>query len=178
LLIATLLVMGWVAARGAFPAKLPKGNLQLTSTAFKAGDRVPAQYTCEGKNISPPLQWTNAPAETKSFVLIVDDPDAPSGNWTHWLVFDLPPSATELVEGILKSQLTPDKGKQGLNDFKVAGYGGPCPPAGKPHRYYFKLYALNAMLDLKPGAKRKEVESAMAKRIIAQAQLIAIFGKK
>jgi Raf kinase inhibitor-like YbhB/YbcL family protein len=167
-----------LAARGAFPAKLPKGTMQLTSTAFKAGEAIPAQYTCDGKNISPPLQWTGTPAETKSFVLIVDDPDAPNGTWTHWLAYDLPSGTNELSENVPPSQFIAGKAKQGLNDFKRLGYGGPCPPPGKPHRYFFKLYALDALLDLKPGVGRREIEGAIGPHLLAQGQLIGTYQRK
>lgn len=153
-------------------------EMQVTSTAFKNNEPIPEQYTCQGKNISPQLSWTGAPAGTRSFVLIVDDPDAPAGVWTHWVVFDLPADTTELSEGTPKSQYITGNAMQGVNDFKYLGYGGPCPPPGKPHRYFFKLYALDTMLDLKPGSSKKEVEAAIANHILAQGQLIGTFQRK
>src|SRR5689334_20782644 len=128
-----LLIAGLALVRGAFPARVPKNSMQLTSTAFTSGQPIPAAHTCDGKNISPPLRWTGAPPDTKSFALIVDDPDAPSGVWTHWIVFDLPASTNELSADIPKAQLLAGKARQGLNDFKQPGYGGPCPPSGKLH---------------------------------------------
>jgi Raf kinase inhibitor-like YbhB/YbcL family protein len=153
-------------------------TMQLTSTAFQEGAPIPAQYTCAGRNISPPLQWSGMPAGVKSLALIADDPDAPAGVWVHWVVYNLPPSAAGLAEDTPKSQDLANGAKQGLNDFKRPGYGGPCPPPGKPHRYFFKLYALDAMLDLKPGATKKGVEAAMSNHILAQTQLMGTFQRK
>lgn len=152
-------------------------QMQLTSAAFKNGESIPEQYTCEGKNISPPLAWTGAPAGTRSFVLIVDDPDAPHGVWTHWVVFDLPANTTELPEDTPKSQSITGNAKQGTNDFKQVGYGGPCPPPGKPHRYFFKLFALDTMLDLKPGSSKTQIEAAIAQHVLAQGQLVGTYQR-
>jgi Raf kinase inhibitor-like YbhB/YbcL family protein len=118
------------------------------------------------------------PAEAKSVALIADDPDAPMGTWVHWVLYDLPATTTELAEGVAKSQYLPGGAKQGLNDFRHLGYGGPCPPHGKPHRYFFKLYALDTLLDLKPGATKREVEGAMAKHILAQGQLMGTYQRR
>ena len=153
-------------------------SMQLTSSAFSVGQEIPAKYTCDGQNVSPPLKWSGAPAETKSFALIVDDPDAPVGTWSHWVLFDLPGAATELPEGLPKSQYVAGGARQGLNDFKHLGYGGPCPPASKPHRYFFKVYALDHLLDLKPGASKKEVELPLDKHTLAQGQLIGLYKRK
>jgi len=155
-----------------------KGTMQLTSTAFAQGQPIPAKYTCDGENVSPPLKWDGVPAGARSVVLIADDPDAPSGTWVHWVLYDLPANTKELPEGLPKSQYLPGGAKHGLNDFKHLGYGGPCPPGGKPHRYYFKLYALDGMLDLKPGATKKEVEQAMESRTLGQSQLMGTYKKK
>ena len=175
--VAAIVVFLIVAAHGAMFHQ-PKSNLKLTSSAIQDGKPIPQQYTCEGKNISPPLQWTGAPAETRSFVLIVYDPDAPAGGWTHWVVYNLPASVTSLAEDVPKSTAIAVDGKQGINDFKENGYGGPCPPPGKAHRYVFKLYALNSGLTLKAGATKKDVESAMVGRVIGQAQLMGMYGRK
>ena len=155
-----------------------KGTMQLTSTAFAEGQAIPSKYTCDGQNVSPPLSWTGAPAGTKSLALIIDDPDAPSGTWVHWLVYDLPDTARDLPEGLPKSQYIPGGAKQGLNDFKHLGYGGPCPPAGKAHRYYLKLYALDRVLELKPGATKKDIERAMEKHTLAEGQLMGTYKRK
>jgi len=158
--------------------KARKERMQLTSTAFAEGAAIPAKHTCDAEDISPPLKWTGVPADTKSLVLIVDDPDAPVGTWVHWVLYDLPATASELAEGVAKSQYLPNGAKQGLNDFKRLGYGGPCPPPGKPHRYFFKLYALDTALDLKPGLTKKDLEAAMEKHILAQAQLMGTYQRK
>ena len=152
-------------------------QLQLTSTAFTEGSPVPVEYTCDGKDTSPPLKWTGAPATTKSFALIVDDPDAPMGTWVHWVLFDLSPETSELKEGAGKSG-SAEPGVQGVNSFKKSGYGGPCPPKGKPHHYVFKIYALDHRLGLKPGASKKEVEKAMLNHTVAQGQLIGTYSRK
>jgi len=153
-------------------------NLQLTSPAFVEGKEIPDQYTCQGKDSSPPLRWTAVPTGAKSLALIADDPDAPVGTWTHWVVFDLPPTTTELVEDTPKSQHLPGGAKQGLNDFRRLGYGGPCPPPGKAHRYFFKLYALDTLLDLKPGTTKKDVEAAMKGHVLAEGQLMGTYRRK
>jgi Raf kinase inhibitor-like YbhB/YbcL family protein len=158
--------------------KTGKDQMQLTSIAFAAGTAIPAKHTCDAKNVSPPLKWSGAPAGTKSLALIVDDPDAPVGTWVHWVLYDLPPTTTELAEDLPKSQFVAGGAKQGLNDFRHFGYGGPCPPHGKPHRYFFKLYALDVPLDLKPGLTKKDLEHAMEKHILAQAQLMGTYQRK
>ena len=158
--------------------KAGKDNMQLTSTAFTEGAAIPAKYTCDATNVSPPLKWSGVPAGAKSVALIVDDPDAPSGIWLHWILYDLPPATIELPEDLPKSQYAADGAKQGLNDFQHLGYGGPCPPRGKPHRYFFKLYALDALLDLTPGATKKDLERAMEKHILAQAQLMGTYQRR
>jgi Raf kinase inhibitor-like YbhB/YbcL family protein len=172
-LLASLCQVPLRAAEKTHPAPM-----QLTSSAFLAGEPIPAKYTCDGNNVSPPLQWSGAPPGTKSLALLVDDPDAPMGIWVHWVLFDLPANTTELAEDLAKSQYLPNGSKQGLNDFKHLGYGGPCPPPGKPHRYFFKLYALSAPLDLKPGVTRKEVERAMDKLVLAQGQLMGTYKRR
>ncbi len=168
--------LGVVDSAAADHAKKP--NMKLTSTAFQEGGSIPAKYTCEGPNVSPPLAWEAAPPGTKTVALIADDPDAPHGTWVHWVLYDLPANATELAEDTPKTQYLTGGAKQGLNDFKHLGYGGPCPPPGKPHRYFFKIYALDAELGLKPGASKKDVEGAMQKHILAQGQLMGTFQRK
>jgi Raf kinase inhibitor-like YbhB/YbcL family protein len=158
--------------------KAGKDQMQLTSTAFAEGAAIPVKHTCDAKDVSPPLKWSGAPAGTKSLALIVDDPDAPVGNWVHWVLYDLPATTTELAEDVPKSQFVVGGARQGLNDFQHLGYGGPCPPHGKPHRYFFKLYALDVTLDLKPGLTKKDLEHAMEKHILAQAQLMGTYQRK
>ncbi|MGH7968636.1 MAG: YbhB/YbcL family Raf kinase inhibitor-like protein [Limisphaerales bacterium] len=152
--------------------------MQVTSTAFKEGEPIPAKYTCDEKDLSPPLSWMGVPQGAKSLALIVDDPDAPVGTWVHWVLFDAPPETKELPQDLPKSQYLPGGAKQGLNDFKRLGYGGPCPPAGKPHRYFFKLYALDAVLGLKPGAAKQEVERSMSGHIIGEGHLMGTYKRK
>jgi Raf kinase inhibitor-like YbhB/YbcL family protein len=170
--------LGLLVACSPAAEKAGKDNMQLSSTAFTEGAPIPAMYTCDATNVSPPLKWSGVPAGAKSLALIVDDPDAPSGTWVHWVLYDLPATASELPEDLPKSQYVAGGAKQGLNDFRHLGYGGPCPPHGKPHRYFFKLYALDALLDLKPGATKQDLERAMEKHILAQAQLMGTYQRK
>jgi Raf kinase inhibitor-like YbhB/YbcL family protein len=149
----------------------------ISSTSFPSGGDIPKKFTCDSADVSPELSWTGAPAGVRSFALIADDPDAPVGTWTHWVLFDLPPQTTGLPEGVPKVDEVPDGGRQGRNDFRKIGYGGPCPPPGKPHRYFFKLYALDQMLNLKPGSSKKEVEQAMQGHIVGKAELMANYGR-
>jgi hypothetical protein len=153
-------------------------KMDLGSSAFKEGQSIPNQYTCEGKNISPPLSWKGAPANTESFVLMVDDPDSPTGVWTHWLVFNLGADVSELKEDLVNSPAGIGSAKQGVNSYKNVGYGGPCPPAGKLHRYYFKIYALDITLNLEAGASRSDVEAAMTKHMLAAGQLMGTYQRK
>jgi len=155
-----------------------KMTIQLTSSAFLEGAPIPAQYTCDGQDISPPLKWRNVPQGTKTLALICDDPDAPVGTWVHWVLYSLPGSVGELPEGLPPTETLPNGAKQGLNDFRRVGYGGPCPPGGGPHRYFFKLYALNAELDLPPKATKKDLLRAMEGHILAEGQLMGIYKRK
>jgi Raf kinase inhibitor-like YbhB/YbcL family protein len=150
---------------------------ELKSQAFQSGDRIPTKYTCEGADVSPPLRWNDPPSGTRSIVLIADDPDAPAGVWVHWVIFNLPENQRDLQEGVPTQETFPNGARQGLNDFLNVGYGGPCPPPGKPHRYYFKLYALDGMLDLKPCATKAKVLEACKGHILAEAQLMGQFGR-
>jgi Raf kinase inhibitor-like YbhB/YbcL family protein len=170
--------LGMIAAHLAAAERSEKERMQLTSSAFSEGGAIPAKYTCDDKNVSPPLKWSGVPAGTKTLALIADDPDAPAGTWVHWVLYDLPTTAAELAEDVAKSQYVAAGARQGLNDFRHLGYGGPCPPPGKPHRYYFKLYALDAALDLKPGATKKDVERAMDKHVLTRAQLMGTYERK
>ncbi len=149
----------------------------LETKAFAKGGDIPPKYTCSGEDVSPALSWTGAPQGTKSFALIVEDPDAPSGAFTHWVIYDLPANAHQLPENVAKTDDVSGGGRQGRNDFRRPGYGGPCPPPGKPHRYFFRLYALNSALNLPAGASKREVESAMRGRVLAQAELMGKFAR-
>ncbi|MFZ0962914.1 MAG: YbhB/YbcL family Raf kinase inhibitor-like protein [Terriglobia bacterium] len=152
-------------------------KLEVTTTAFQPGGTIPSQFTCSGSNISPALSWNDPPPRTESFVLIVDDPDAPGRTWVHWLVYNLPASARQLPEHVSAGAALAVGGRQGVNDFPMNGYGGPCPPPGKPHRYFFRLFALDTTLDLRPPVRRKDVDSAMKGHVLAQAELMGRFGR-
>ena len=152
--------------------------MNVESSAFKDGHSIPAKYTCAGADVSPALKWSEAPAEAKSLTLICDDPDAPGGNWVHWVMYDLPPTTRELAEHVTTAEVLPNGAKQGMNDFRRIGYGGPCPPPGKPHRYMFRLYALDALLSLPPRASRSEVMRAMEGHVLARGQLMGTYGSR
>ena len=151
--------------------------LTIKSPVFKDGELMSPKYTCKGEDVSPPLSWEGAPADTKSFALICDDPDASSMTWVHWVIYDIPADVTELHEGIPKEDMFPDGTKQGRNDFKTVGYGGPCPPPGGPHRYFFKLYALDKMLNLEAGLAKKALLRAMEGHILEETQIIGKFRR-
>jgi len=150
---------------------------QIKSAAFEANGNIPRKYTCDGPDVSPPLAWTDPPARTQSLSLIMDDPDAPVGTWVHWVLYDLPADTRTLPESVPKDRELASGAKQGVNDFRRIGYGGPCPPPGPAHRYFFKLYALDAKTNLKPGASKAELLRAMEGRILAQAELIGRYGR-
>ncbi|KPK80164.1 MAG: hypothetical protein AMS25_09970 [Gemmatimonas sp. SM23_52] len=152
-------------------------SIKLTSAAFEEGGFIPTQYTCEGRDLSPPLRWTGMPAEAKSLALICDDPDAPVGTWVHWVLYDLSPKFSELPEGMPPSEVTPEGAKQGVNDFRRSGYGGPCPPPGKPHRYFFKFYALDIEPGLPTGASKADLLRAMEGHILAEGQLVGLYKR-
>ncbi|MCD6341785.1 MAG: YbhB/YbcL family Raf kinase inhibitor-like protein [Thaumarchaeota archaeon] len=147
------------------------------STAFEDLERIPEKYTCEGLDVSPPLRWKGYPAETVSFVLIVEDPDAPGGTFTHWIVYNIPSDVNELEEGASTMGKLPPGALQGRNDFGKIGYGGPCPPPGKAHRYVFKLYALDSMLDLGAGADRSDILKAIRGHVLAEASLTGLYSR-
>jgi len=146
-------------------------KMKITSSAFQEGANIPSKFSCDGANTSPPLQISDVPSEAKSLVLIVDDPDAPSGLFTHWTVWNISPQTSTIAEGS-----TP-KGMLGTNDFGKSGYGGPCPPSGT-HRYYFKIFALDRELDLPFGAKRGQLDAAMKGHVIAQGELMGRYLRK
>jgi Raf kinase inhibitor-like YbhB/YbcL family protein len=155
-------------------------SLRLGSSVFAADGAIPSQYTCEGKDVSPPLAWSGAPAGTKSYALIVDDPDAPDPaapkmTWVHWVLYDIPPSAEGLHEGV-RSEALPPGTREGRNDWKRTGYGGPCPPIGR-HRYFFKLYALDTTLPKLAHPDKAALEKAMAGHVLAEATLIGTYRK-
>ena len=146
--------------------------MSLTSPAFKGGGTIPRSFTCDGADRSPALDWTGVPAGARSLVLICDDPDAPVGNWVHWVLYGLPASAKGLSEGGAVEGAVLGKNSWGRN-----AYGGPCPPPGKPHRYFFRLYALDAPLALTSGADKAQVEAAMKGHVLAMAELMGTYGR-
>ncbi len=147
----------------------------VTTTAFENGGVIPTKFTCDGPDVSPPLGWMDPPAGTKSFALIVDDPDVPVGTWVHWVLYDLPAAARKLGENVAKDRELPDGARQGRNDFGKIGYNGPCPPRGGPHRYFLKLYALDSKTNLKAGATKGDLERAMKGHILAHTEMIGLF---
>jgi Raf kinase inhibitor-like YbhB/YbcL family protein len=160
--------------------QLPKEGemiLSISSTVFQEGDRIPSKYTCQGQDVSPPLMWGESVEGTQSFVLIMDDPDAPGGIFTHWVLFNIPSDCRDLPEGIPTQEELTSGGLQGKNDFRRIGYGGPCPPPGRAHRYRFTLYALDQPVDLKAGVSKKQVLDAMQGHILAQGQLTGIYQR-
>jgi Raf kinase inhibitor-like YbhB/YbcL family protein len=145
-------------------------KMKITSSAFQEGGNIPSKFTCDGADSSPPLQISEVPSGTKSVALIVDDPDAPSGLFTHWTVWNISPQTSMIAEG------RAPKGVHGANDFGKSGYGGPCPPSGT-HRYYFKIFALDRELDLPGGAKRSELDAAMKGHVVAQGVLMGRYSR-
>ncbi len=160
--------------RRADPA--PSG-FRIASTAFSEGEFIPSRFTCNGEDISPALRWTAPPNGTRSFILIVEDPDAPGGVWTHWVVYNLPAQARAMPENVPMQETLPTGGLQGLNSFGHIGYGGPCPPPGNPHHYFFRLYALDTTLSLKAGASKAEVLGAAKGHFLGEAQLMGRFKR-
>ena len=169
----TIIIVGCTFAAAAVVAFAAGGEkMKITSSAFQEGGTIPEKFSKNGQNVSPGLRIEGAAAEAKSLLLIVDDPDAPIGLFTHWLVWNIDPKVTDIAEGN-----APSGAVQGRNDFGESGYGGPQPPSGT-HRYYFKIFALNRRLDLKSGAKRRDVDAAIKGHVIAQGQLVGRYSKK
>jgi Raf kinase inhibitor-like YbhB/YbcL family protein len=151
--------------------------MELKSSAFQQGASIPTKYTCDGEDISPPLNWSEPPAGTKSFALVSDDPDAPVGTWVHWVTWNIPANARALDENQPKAASLPNGAKQGTTDFRRVGYGGPCPPSGT-HRYFFKLYALDTTLTLPSSATKRDLEKAMQGHVLGQAELMAKYRRR
>jgi len=152
-------------------------SLQLMSSAFQNGAEIPRKYTCDADDVSPALRWDKVPAGTRAFALIADDPDAPAGTWVHWVVYDIPAEAKELAEGTAKTETLPSGAKQGINDFRKVGYGGPCPPPGSSHRYFFKLYALDAATNLKSRATKQQLLDAIKGHVLSEGELIGRYKR-
>ena len=146
-------------------------KMKITSSAFQEGGNIPSKFTCDGGDTTPPLQIAEVPSAAKSVALVVDDPDAPSGLFTHWMVWNISPQTSAIAEA------SAPKGIHGTNDFGKSGYGGPCPPSGT-HRYYFKIFALDRELDLPPGTKRSQLDAAMKGHVVAQGELMGRYSRK
>jgi Raf kinase inhibitor-like YbhB/YbcL family protein len=149
----------------------------INSPAFTSGQPIPKKHSCDGSDVSPQLTWTDPPEGTQAFALIADDPDAPRGTWVHWVMYDLPSEARQLPEGVPPNETLPDGTKQGINDSKNTGYGGPCPPPGKPHRYFFKLYAIDKKTGLPPGATKQQLLAAMKDHTLRETQLMGTYKR-
>jgi hypothetical protein len=152
-------------------------DIKITSSAFQDGGLIPAKYTCDGADVSPPLQWDNVPQGAKSIALICDDPDAPMGTFVHWVIFGLPAETRQLAEKVAADKTLPSGARQGTSGFGRVGYGGPCPPSGT-HRYFFKIYALDTILDLPVGARKSDLLKAMQGHILGQGQLIGKYKRR
>jgi Raf kinase inhibitor-like YbhB/YbcL family protein len=166
-------------AQIAQPANTPnqeKAEIKLTSAAFKDGEAIPRAYTCDGANISPPLEWSGVPRTAKTIAIVCDDPDAPGGTWVHWVLYNLPADNMGLVENLSATENLKAGGYQGKNDFGKTAYGGPCPPSGT-HRYFFKIYALDSELPLKAGATKAELMKAMDDHVVLQGQLMGTYRR-
>jgi Raf kinase inhibitor-like YbhB/YbcL family protein len=151
--------------------------MELTSEAFGTGESIPREHTCDGADRSPPLSWQGAPGGAASFALICDDPDAPVGTWDHWVIWNIPGTSMGLPAGVPTDDTLPDGARQGKNGWKTNGYRGPCPPRGGPHRYFFRLYALDAILDLASGAAKGQLLKAMEGHILAEAELMGRYAR-
>lgn len=176
----TFFIFCFSACQGAVdqqPLVEKEQQLVIFSVAFEPDGDIPVEYTCDGNDRSPPMRWAGVPSQTKTLVLMVDDPDAPVGTWVHWVLFNIPVERVDLPPGISNDGVVAGVGMQGMNDFRRMGYGGPCPPPGDPHRYFFKVYALDTSLDLPPGATKSEVEAAMAGHILQEGQLVGLYGR-
>lgn len=152
-------------------------NMNITSLAFQNGATMPRQYTADGANISPPLAWSALPTNTRSLALILDDPDAPMGTWIHWVVYNISPQTSQLEADVPAQRILASGVKQGINSFHRIGYGGPAPPPGKPHRYFFRLYALDMVPKAEPGLSAQQIVEIMTGHILAEAQYVGIYGR-
>ncbi len=183
---ASAMVAGILLSCGSRTSALDSAGLEkgaamgfvLKSSTLTPNDPIPRKFTCDGDDVSPPLAWDAAPAGTRSFSLVTEDPDAPGGTFVHWVLYDVPATARTLPENLSREKSLPDGSRQGRNGFGQIGYGGPCPPPGPAHRYYFRLYALDADLNLAPGASRADLDRAMKGKILAQAELMSRYGRR
>ena len=176
-LIVSALLYNWVLASGLTAAEAKGQAIQMKSSSFQPGGDIPRKYTCDGNDLSPQLSWSGTPAGTRAFALIADDPDAPAGTWVHWVIYDLPADTQELAEALPGAEALTNGAKQGINDFRKVGYGGPCPPPGLPHRYFFKLYALDAPTGLKPRATKQQLLDAIKNHIVGESELMGRYKR-
>ncbi|MCX6084803.1 MAG: YbhB/YbcL family Raf kinase inhibitor-like protein [Caldiserica bacterium] len=153
-------------------------GITVTSTAFTAGKPIPVRYTGQGEDVSPDLAWSGAPASVKSYVLVCDDPDAPGGTWVHWTMWNIRPSATNLLAGVTSDATLLDGSSQGVTSFGRRGYGGPMPPKGNAHHYYFRMYALDTLLTLDASASRAQLDGAMRGHVLSQGQLMGTYQRQ
>jgi len=176
-----LLVTGWVVSCYAQKRSSTKGgeavSINLTSSAFESGEMIPTKYTCDGRDVSPPLSWSGIPDSAESIALIADDPDAPGKTWVHWVLFNLPADVTSLEENVSKEATLENGAVQGITDFGRHGYGGPCPPGGT-HRYFFKIYALDTALDIDSNVSKSDVVNAMDGHILAKGKLMGKYQRQ
>ena len=172
------IIIGIASWSGAVEKSKGGGKMAVgvTSPAFENGGMIPRKYTCDGPDVSPPIAWSGVPEEAKSLALICDDPDAPVGTWAHWVIYDLPADLTGIPGAVPPDRTVLGGAKQGLNDFRKIGYGGPCPPGGT-HRYFFKVYALDAATNLGPGARKGDLLKAMEGHILAQGELMGKYSR-
>lgn len=175
LLVTVLLIFAGIQAACTDDPEIPV--IKIKSAAFEQEKPIPAKYTCEGEDISPDLEWSEIPEETMELALVCDDPDAPGGTWVHWVVYGIPADTGGLAESFPAVEQTEAGVLQGKNSWRKIGYGGPCPPPGKPHRYLFKIYALDKKLGLKPGAIKRTLEDAMKDHIIGYGELMGTYGR-
>lgn len=179
--LASLLVLTSVislAQHSGSPAKAGSAMaFTITTSAFASGAAIPERYTCKGEDLSPALEWRDAPAKTASFAIIMDDPDAPAGVWIHWLIWNLPPSMGALQQGVSKAGQFVDGTQEGRNSFGKTGYNGPCPPPGQTHRYFFRMYALDTKLNLSAEADRSQLDAAMKGHVLAQTEYMGTFHR-
>lgn len=164
-------------ATSATPTPTEAAVFELSSSVFAPGEAIHSRYSCDGDNISPPLLWAHAPEGTQSYALIMDDPDAPGGTWIHWVLFNIPAEVDSLKEDITHEYVLTNSSRQGVNSWGSLGYGGPCPPDGT-HRYIFRLYAVDMLLDLDPGATKQELLEAVEGHVLADAELVGTYTRE
>ena len=172
-----LAVIGLAVQAQTAQSNSPRMSFTVTTSAFAVGESIPREYTCEGSDRSPALEWREAPPGTVTLAVVMHDPDAPAGDWVHWVAWDIPATAHGLGESIPQQEQLADGTRQGRNDFRKLGYNGPCPPPGKAHRYFFRVYAIDRKLDLAPGATRAQLDSALKGHVLAEAEYMGTYRR-